>query len=244
VNPDDRGAGERRLRAGRPRLRHLLRAACGIGVALLAGVVAPVLLAASPAVAAEPLQGFYEFGHEVRSLQPCGSEAVFWIRASGEVLARLREAHGRLAARPCQQLYLVAWGEVSDAPADGFALDHDGQIVIEDIVVVRERHDVHCRPTARPDEFVIADLGVVCNRRQEVCYDHVGASIGLTRLFRGAAAADRLTARLRGADPTARDRARFALADGIECRAGTRSCLVDGIVDPLLGQALFAHAMP
>jgi hypothetical protein len=160
------------------------------------------------------------------------------------VLARLREEHRRLATTLYQQLYLVAWGGPSDAPADGFALDYDGEIVIEDIIVVRERHDVHCRPTARPDELVIADLGVVCNRRQDVCYDHAGASIGLTRLFRGAAAADRLTARLRGADPTARDRARFALADGIECRAGTRSCLVDGIVDPLLGQALFAHAMP
>lgn len=209
-------------------------------VSLVCTVVMAFLLvggapAASPAGAAEPLRGLYVFGHEVRTFQPCGSEAVFWIRASGEVLARLREEHRRLATRPYQELYLVAWSEVGDPPTDGFALAYDGQIVIEDIVVVRERHDVHCRPTARPEEVYIADRGVVCNRRQEVCYDHVGASIGLTGLFRGAAAADRLSARLRATDPDARDRSRFEVADGIECRAETCSCLVDGIVDPLLG---------
>jgi hypothetical protein len=205
---------------------------------------AGILPVAAAGGAGEPLRGFYVFGHEVRTLQPCGSEAVHWIRADEPVRDRLREAYRELATAPYEELYLVAWGETSDQPGDGFAAGYDGQVVIEEIVVVRARQEVHCRPTARPEEVYIADLGVVCNRTEDVCYDHAGASIGLTGLFRGAAAADRLTARLRAADPTARDRSRFALADGIECRAQTRSCLVDGIVDPLLGQALFAHARP
>jgi hypothetical protein len=205
---------------------------------------AGILPVAAAGGANEPLRGFYVFGHEVRTLQPCGSEAVHWIRADEPVRDRLRESYRELATAPYQELYLVARGETSDQPGEGFAAGYDGQVVIEEIVVVRAKQEVHCRPTARPDELYVADLGVVCNRRREVCYDHAGASIGLTGLFRRAAAADRLTARLRAADPTARDRSRFALAHGIECRAQTRSCLVDGIVDPLLGQALFAHARP
>lgn len=107
------------------------------------------------------------------------------------------------------------------------------------MVVIRDKDDVHCKPTARPEVLYIADLGVVCNRTREVCYDHAGPSIGLTRLFHGEAAADALTADLRSLDP-ARD-GRFAPAEGVMCRMEERRCLVEGVPDPLLSRTLFAR---
>jgi Fels-1 prophage protein len=83
------------------------------------------------------------------------------------------------------------------------------------------------------------DHGVVCQRERQTCYDRYGPSIGLTEVFLGRPAAERLTAILREIPAHDRLRASFSPADGVECVRETGPCRVDDQPDAALSAVLY-----
>ena len=65
---------------------------------------------------------------------------------------------------------------------------------------------------ARSEAITFPRAGEVCDQVGQVCYDSYGPSIGITKIYFGQFAADRLTANLRGSN--SRD---FRLSSGQAC---------------------------
>jgi len=84
------------------------------------------------------------------------------------------------------------------------------------------------------------DRGVVCHTSRAVCYDRYGPSIGLTEVFLGREAAERLTATLRQNPSEQRSGASFSPADGVECQRQVGPCRVGGTLHQPLSEVLYA----
>jgi heat shock protein HslJ len=86
------------------------------------------------------------------------------------------------------------------------------------------------------------DVGVVCNRALDTCYDRYGPSIGLTEAFLGRTAAEQLTAKLRTSPPDHRAGAAFSPIEGTECVRAAGPCRAYGELHQGLTAAL--HGAP
>jgi uncharacterized membrane protein len=112
-----------------------------------------LLLTGAGALSAAELRGLLVFGHEVRSLQPCGDTRVFWVHAPAALRQQLQTDYRRLATRPYEPLYVEIEGEFSKHQASGFAADYDGTIVISAVRSVSGDGIDACRaaqPAAAP----------------------------------------------------------------------------------------------
>ena len=99
-------------------------AMCPMGVLLFTG---------AGTLSGAELHGLLVFGHEVRSLQPCGDMRVFWMHAPDALHQQLQADYRRLAKRPYEPVYVEIEGEFSEHPVSGFAADYDGTIVISEV---------------------------------------------------------------------------------------------------------------
>ena len=81
----------------------------------------------------ETLRGVFVFGHEVRTLQPCGSDSIFWVRAPADVLDELQARHHDLTAEPYRAVYVELEGTRSLDPTQGFAEQYDGYVDVSGI---------------------------------------------------------------------------------------------------------------
>lgn len=97
---------------------------------------------------AERHRGYYIFGHEVRTFQPCGSDTVFWVKAEADISKQLREAHQKFTSKPYEPVYVEVTGYFADKATAGFAAEYEGQIVIESINLVRIKSENDCSPVA------------------------------------------------------------------------------------------------
>lgn len=95
-------------------------------------------------VQAESYRGFYVFGHEVRTFQPCGSEKIYWVKAAPDLSEKLRKEHQKLTAKLYEPIYVEVKGYFTEKAAEGFAADYDGQIVIEALNLIRNRQEKDC----------------------------------------------------------------------------------------------------
>jgi len=81
---------------------------------------------------------------------------------------------------------------------------------------------------------------VICDAPRQVCFDNQGASIGLTRLYYGPGASNRLMAQLSGSPP----QREFQFSGGQLCDIRQQICWEDGwrrrVVSPKLTRQLFA----
>jgi hypothetical protein len=81
--------------------------------------------------------------------------------------------------------------------------------------------------------------GVICDAPRQVCFDRLGPSIGLTRLYYGPGASNRLLAQLSGSPP----QREFQLSSGQLCDLNQQLCWDGGWrrrnVNPLLSRQLF-----
>jgi heat shock protein HslJ len=111
----------------------------------------------------EAYRGFYVFSAEARTFQPCGSEKVYWVRASEAISNRLRSEHQRLTAKPYEAIYVEVKGRLLAKAAEGFAADYDGQIVIETIVSIRPSRKEDCRIAPEDGDDII---GVIWRWRE------------------------------------------------------------------------------
>jgi len=88
--------------------------------------------------------GHHVRGHEVRSFEPCQSEAVYWLRADPGVEQRLTAFVATLDAGPYPAVYLEFNGHPDDGPRPGLANGFDGVLVIERIVTLSTRAPETC----------------------------------------------------------------------------------------------------
>jgi heat shock protein HslJ len=93
-------------------------------------------------------RGFYVFGHEVRTFQPCGSDTVYWIRADEAISKQLRDTHQKLTVKPYEPIYIEVQGHLTAKATEGFAADYDGQFVIGALNLSRARQKEDCDSNA------------------------------------------------------------------------------------------------
>ena len=71
------------------------------------------------------------------SFCPCGSPQCYWVSADASQQARLRKFAGTNSSGPYQAHFLRFQGGLLDQPREGFALDYDGLIRVEQILELR-----------------------------------------------------------------------------------------------------------
>ena len=112
----------------------MTRISCAPGLVVL---LAPFVLGGCASENADELQvtrGHYVFGHEVRSLRPCGEEEALWVIDRSGLLARL---HAELTpgTEPYAEVFAMVAGRVG-VPTDGFGADYPGALAVKDILYV------------------------------------------------------------------------------------------------------------
>jgi heat shock protein HslJ len=90
-----------------------------------------------------------------------------------------------------------------------------------------------------PSDLMSPDHGVVCNRDLGTCFDRFGPSIGLTEMFLGRDAAERLTEVLRSEPRSSGPGIPFSPTAGVECRGATGPCLIGSEVHEALTRMLY-----
>jgi heat shock protein HslJ len=126
-------------------------------ILLAARVFLVALLLSAPSVVgaqAESHRGFYVFGHEVRTFQPCGSDTVYWVKAEADGPQRLREQYQQLTTKPYEPVYVEVKGYFAEKATAGFAADYEGQIVIEAVELVGAAKEDDCRAAAAAEERI------------------------------------------------------------------------------------------
>lgn len=90
-------------------------------------------------------KGYYIYGHEVNSFQPCAQELVYWINGSNEVLEILQQNYFKLSSEPYQEVFVELTGDFGTKASDGFAMDHDGQFEVESMLKMSKISDHECK---------------------------------------------------------------------------------------------------
>lgn len=79
------------------------------------------------------IRGHYTFGHEVRSLRPCGDEKEIWVIDSTHLLGKLYEQlTGSIQGEP--GIFVIATGSSGPPPPEGFGADYEGAVTIGEVV--------------------------------------------------------------------------------------------------------------
>jgi NlpE C-terminal OB domain len=117
------------------------------GLDSVALALGAVLAASSPALAQtdSARAGEYVWGAEVNVFRPCGSDSVFWVLASPQILDQLRTTHGRLTTKPYEPIYVRVRGARSSEKPDGFAEDYNGYFRITEVLEARRERPGECR---------------------------------------------------------------------------------------------------
>ena len=79
------------------------------------------------------LKGHAVFGHEVRSIRPCGGDEAVWAVDSTQLLWDL---HSELAPgmEPYEEVFVVVLGSASDVPSEGFGAEYPGSFVVRKVL--------------------------------------------------------------------------------------------------------------
>jgi len=112
----------------------------------------------SGGVLTESYRGFYVFGPEVRTFQPCGSKQVYWVKADQQISQQLRAEHQKLTSKPYDSIYIEVSASLTGKATVGFAADYDGLIVIEAIELIRARQKGDCALSADTDAGIIGKV--------------------------------------------------------------------------------------
>jgi len=93
----------------------------------------PLLMATGCVAAAQPITGFYRYGHEVNTVCTGSPEACYWlVDTAPEVRQQLRRQVAGLAPYTAVCVRLTA--EISKHRADGFGLDYAGSIRVLEVL--------------------------------------------------------------------------------------------------------------
>ncbi len=113
--------------------------------AFAAGVFVAAVGVATGTTYAEPMCGLLVFGHEARTLQPCGDDKTFWVDAQGPLRKRLEKEYRAVATGPYEAVYVEIEGEILDRPAGAFAADYNGTVGVTELHSISRADADVCR---------------------------------------------------------------------------------------------------
>jgi uncharacterized membrane protein len=81
------------------------------------------------------ISGYAVFGHEVRSIRPCGEDAALWAIDSTQLLWHL---HGEFApgVEPYEEVFVVVQASDAAAPSEGFGAEYAGSLYVDRVLYV------------------------------------------------------------------------------------------------------------
>jgi hypothetical protein len=87
------------------------------------------------------LQGWFVFGHEVRTFKPCAAENDLWVMGASPAMDDLIAAHraATLQAVPYAPLFVTITGRLVDPPQSGFGASYAGGLSATRLVQARPR---------------------------------------------------------------------------------------------------------
>lgn len=90
--------------------------------------------------------GFYIYGHEANTFQPCGSTKVYWVIGDDTMVDELRRRYEEIAIQLYEEVYVSLTGEFRPKATDGFAADYDGLFFTAKIKSLRKKQNADCKP--------------------------------------------------------------------------------------------------
>jgi len=90
-----------------------------------------------------------------------------------------------------------------------------------------------------PGDLISPQVGSLCNKEANVCYDVYGVSIGITKEIMGQEAADKLNNQISAIDKKYFDQSNFNPAQGISCHTLEKLCYEGDTINDALSTALF-----
>ena len=99
---------------------------------------------AEPKVTEKVLEGYYVFGVEVNTFQPCASDKVYWVIASDDVHKALEDQYENITTKPYEEVFVQLVGDFKGKANDGFAMDYDGQFRVGKVVSIQNKADRSC----------------------------------------------------------------------------------------------------
>ena len=89
-------------------------------------------------------KGYYIYGHEVNTFQPCGQTRVLWVNASNEVLNMLQQNYSSLTSQPYEEVFVELTGNTIGKATDGFAMDYAGQFLVSKMHKMKKKSKDDC----------------------------------------------------------------------------------------------------
>jgi hypothetical protein len=93
----------------------------------------------------QKITGYYIFGHEVNTFQPCHQKNIYWVLGSNKTLEVLNQEYSKYTSEPYEEVYLELEGDYRGKATDGFAMDYEGQINIRKIIAVKKKSQNNCK---------------------------------------------------------------------------------------------------
>ena len=90
-------------------------------------------------------KGYYIYGHEVNTFQPCGQTRVLWVSGSNQVLKKMRQHYARYTDQPYEEVFVELAGVLAGKAADGFAMDYDGQFLVKKMLTMKAKSKDDCK---------------------------------------------------------------------------------------------------
>lgn len=106
--------------------------------------------------AADIVSGYYVYGANRNTFQPCGSESRYWVEGENVVVSELQQSYLNEATADLQVLYTELAGQVDAEATDTFP-EHDGVFRIESLASLRLPLDSDCRIARSADVPVTAE---------------------------------------------------------------------------------------
>jgi len=113
----------------------------------------------------QTLQGFYTYGADRNTFQPCGSDERFWVEGDVSNVGRVQQTYLSISTSELQILYVAFAGAVDkeqQAPAG-----HQGIFVLDNMIEMRVPQDSDCRPRGASASDISA-LAPSVNTTQEI----------------------------------------------------------------------------
>lgn len=90
---------------------------------------------------ADTLRGFYVYGANRNSFQPCGSGQRYWVEGDGEQVGQLQQDYISRATSPLQVLYAELRGQIA---SDTSYPDHSGFLQLASVILLKPPSDSEC----------------------------------------------------------------------------------------------------
>ena len=104
------------------------------------------------------VEGFYVFGDERNSFQPCGSDSRYWVEGNANAVGLLQQNYLSEATSDRQLLYAVVVGALDDE--EPTFEDHAGVLQITNLIELRVPTDLDCGVPSPPTSAQITDADI------------------------------------------------------------------------------------